>query len=78
MNKGKVNQGHGARFQATQHMGSLPASAPPPTPVYHVTVWRQLTFAEAEITASLHHLALWTEGYARNTAQQAVGADPWK
>lgn len=52
-------------------------SAPPP-PVYHVTVWRQLTFAEAEITASLHHLALWTEEYARNTAQQAVGADPWK
>lgn len=51
-------------------------SAPPP--VYHVTVWRQLTFAEAEITASLHHLALWTEEYARNTAQQAVGADPWK
>lgn len=58
------------------HMGSLPASAPPP-PIYHVTVWRQLTFAEAEITASLHHLALWTEEYARNTAQQAVGADPW-
>lgn len=61
-------------------MGSLPASVThtPPPAIYHVTVWQQLRFAEAEITASLYHLDLWKEGYARNTAQQAVGADPWK
>lgn len=67
----------GSRQHNLPTHGSLPASVTP-RPVYHVTVWQQLTFAEAEITASLYHLALWKERYARNTAQQAVGADPWK
>lgn len=51
MNKSRVNQGHGARFQATQPSHTWEAYLPQATPIYHVTVWQQPTFAEAEIPA---------------------------